>query len=64
MKYRVVRELIDLNTGHEYEAMYRPEFIERFLVQVKGLFFWHTVKSFKRLITAVRLLKHLQQPTE
>ena len=32
--------------------------ITRYLVQVRGFIFWHTVKTFKKILPAARLLKH------
>ncbi len=34
--------------------------IIRYVVQVKSFIFWHTVKAFKKILPAARLLKHLK----
>ena len=34
--------------------------ITRYLVQVRGFIFWHTVKTFKKILPAARLLRHLR----
>lgn len=38
--------------------------ITRYLVQVRGFIFWHTVKTFKKILPAARLLKHLRALTD
>lgn len=34
--------------------------ITRYLVQVRSFIFWHTVKAFKKILPAARLLHHLK----
>lgn len=38
--------------------------ITHYLVQVRGLFLWHTIKVFKKILPAARLLKHLRNLKE
>lgn len=65
-EYRVIKEqntVADVNNeGYPFPAYDGSDVITitRYLVQVRGLFFWHTVKAFKKILPAARLLRHLR----
>lgn len=40
------------------------EYIERYAVQKHGILFWHTIKLFKKIRPAFRLLNHLKEKEE
>lgn len=51
-----------LNEGSPFPAYDGSDVITitRYLVQVRGFLFWHTVKAFKKIMPAARLLRHLK----
>lgn len=51
-----------LNEGYPFPAHDGSDIIKitRYVVQVKGFIFWHTVKAFKKILPAARLLHHLR----
>ena len=58
-QYRVIRE--DVVVNQPGEEMPKPEdVITTYQVQVRGFFFWHTVKAFRKICPAVRLLHYLR----
>ncbi len=65
-QYRLIKEQVVIgntdNDGFPLPALYGAEdlVITRYVVQVKSFFFWHTVKAFKKIMPAARLLKHLK----
>jgi len=69
-KYRVVKEEAQeadvYNDGFPFPSYNSSDVItiKRYLVQVRGFLFWHTVKSFKKILPAARLLKHLRALTD
>lgn len=64
-EYRICKVAFDLG-GFAYpndDMMMRPvgtNIVERYEVQVKGTFMWHTVKTFKKIRPAVRLYHYLK----
>ena len=66
-QYRVVKEETQVadvyNDGFPFPSYNSSDVItiKRYLVQVRGFLFWHTVKSFKKILPAARLLKHLRE---
>lgn len=69
-KYRVVKEEAQVadvyKDGFPFPSYNSSDVItiKRYLVQVRGFLFWHTVKSFKKILPAARLLKHLRNLKE
>jgi hypothetical protein len=69
-KYRVVKEEAQVadvyNDGFPFPSYNNSDVItiKRYLVQVRGFLFWHTVKSFKKILPAARLLRHLRNLKE
>ena len=60
--YRVIKQ--EYTTDALGDELYSPALgtvVTQYHVQVKGLFFWHTVKAFKKILPAARLLKHLRE---
>lgn len=61
--YRVCKSTYHVDScspfGDDIKPICENNVIENYEVQVRGLFFWHTVKSFKKIMPAVRLLHHL-----
>lgn len=63
-QYRVIREDVCIDAlGDELYSPKLGEVVTSYHVQVKGLL-WHTVKSFKKIMPAARLLKHLKSLKE
>ena len=66
-QYRVLKEETQVadvyNDGFPFPSYNSSDVItiKRYLVQVRGFLFWHTVKSFKKILPAARLLKHLRE---
>lgn len=60
-KYRIVKREYCMGISDDPANPDLCEMVTFYEVEVKSLFFWHNVKSFKRLITAVRLLHVLRQ---
>lgn len=64
--YRVIKVVATIgdptNEGYPFPAYDRSDTITitRYLVQVRSLIFWHTVKAFKKIMPAARLLHHLR----
>lgn len=61
--YRVRKVTIDMNerSMEDYLNPYHvPNFVTRYVVQVRGFIFWHTVKTFKKIRPAARLLNFLK----
>ena len=69
-QYRVVKEETQVadvyNDGFPFPSYNNSDVITitRYLVQVRGFIFWHTVKTFKKILPAARLLKHLRTLTD
>lgn len=69
-QYRVVKEETQVadvyNDGYPFPSYNSSDVItiKRYLVQVRGFLFWHTVKSFKKILPAARLLRHLRNLKE
>ena len=69
-EYRVIKEQTTLgditNEGYPFPAYDGSDVITitRYLVQVRGFLFWHTVKAFKKILPAARLLRHLRNLKE
>ena len=69
-QYRVVKEETQVadvyNDGFPFPSYDSSDVItiKRYLVQVRGFLFWHTVKSFKKILPAARLLRHLRNLKE
>lgn len=65
-EYRVIKEEMlvgdPLNEGSPFPTYDGRDIIKftRYVVQVKGFIFWHTVKAFKKILPAARLLHHLR----
>ena len=65
-EYRVIKEshiVASNNDGYTfpvYDDCGDAMIITRYLVQVRGFLFWHTVKAFKKILPAARLLRHLR----
>lgn len=69
-QYRVVKEETQVadvyNDGFPFPSYNSSDVItiKRYLVQVRGFLFWHIVKSFKKILPAARLLRHLRNLKE
>lgn len=69
-QYRVVKEETQVadvyNDGFPFPSYNSSDVItiKRYLVQVRGFLFWNTVKSFKKILPAARLLRHLRNLKE
>lgn len=69
-QYRVVKDETQVadvyNDGFPFPSYDSSDVItiKRYLVQVRGFLFWHTVKSFKKILPAARLLRHLRNLKE
>ncbi len=65
-EYRVIKQqdtIADVNNdGYPFPAYDGSDVITitRYLVQVRSFLFWHTVKSFKKILPAARLLHYLK----
>ncbi len=65
-EYRVIKQqdtIADVNNdGYPFPPYDGSDVITitRYLVQVRSFLFWHTVKSFKRILPAARLLHYLK----
>lgn len=66
-EYRVIKQqdtIADVNNdGYPFPAYDGSDVITitRYLVQVRSFLFWHIVKTFKKILPAARLLKHLRE---
>lgn len=61
-QYRVIKEECPINQQENNPfSCHVGEVITFYLVQVKGLFFWHTIKIFKKIRPAAKLLRHLRE---
>lgn len=61
-KYRVVKEEFPINQQeNNLFSCHVGEVITFYRVQVKGFFFWHTIKMFKRIRPAAKLLRYLRE---
>ncbi len=62
--YRIVKVEYDVNNPSLGEELMNPyhelRIMTRYAVQVRGLFWWHTVKEFKKIRPAARLYHHLR----
>jgi len=69
-QYRVIKEetmIADVNNdGFPFPSYDNSDVmtVKRYLVQVRSFLFWHTVKSFKKILPAARLLRHLRNLKE
>lgn len=61
MKYRVKKQVYSTNSTWPEDEYNEPEVIIFFAVQVKNFLFWHTVKEFKEIRKANKLLNILKQ---
>lgn len=65
-KYRVIKVENTIgdptNEGYPFPTYDGSDLITitRYLVQVRSFIFWHTVKAFKKILPAARLLHHLK----
>lgn len=64
-EYRICKVAFDVGgfALQNNEMMMQPvesNIVERYEVQVKGTFMWHTVKAFKKIRPAVRLYHYLK----
>lgn len=65
-EYRVIKVQTTIgdinNEGYPFPDYYNRDqlMITSYLVQVKSFLFWHTVKTFKKILPAARLLHHLK----
>lgn len=63
--YRIRKIEFDMNDRSLVDDMLNPNpyvetnIVTRYAVQVRGLIFWHTVKMFKKIRPAARLLHFL-----
>lgn len=60
-EYRIKKRYYRIGIEDEARPPECCEVITRYEVEVKSIFFWHYVKGFKRLISAVRLLQVLNE---
>lgn len=61
--YRIRKVTIDMNerSMEDYLNPYHEQcLVTRYVVQVRGLLWWHTVKAFKKIRPAARLLHFLK----
>lgn len=62
--YRIRKVVFDTNdrsfTDEITNPYHEPNFVTRYVVQVRGFIFWHTVKTFKKIRPAARLLHFLK----
>ena len=61
--YRIRKITIDMNQRSLEDVMnpyHEPCFVTRYVVQVRGFLWWHTVKVFKKIRPAARLLHFLK----
>lgn len=69
-QYRVVKvetQVADVyNEGYPFPSYDNSDLmtVKLYLVQVRSFLFWHTVKSFKKILPAARLLRHLRSIKE
>jgi len=54
MIYRIVKQAYCFGT--DYEGYEPTHYVEQYIVQVRGLLFWRTVKEFRKIRPAVELL--------
>jgi hypothetical protein len=61
-QYRVVKQETTIDPlGEELYSPTLGQVVTSYLVQVRGFVCWHTVKVFKKIMPAARLLKHLRE---
>lgn len=61
-QYRVIKQEFTTDAlSNELNSPTLDEVVTSYLVQVRGLFFWHTIRSFKKILPAARLLRHLRE---
>lgn len=61
--YRIRKVTIDMNERSMEDYLnpyYEPCIVTRYVVQVRGFLWWHTVKVFKKIRPAARLLHFLK----
>ncbi len=61
--YRIRKIVFDANdtgTIDNPNPYHEPLYVTRYLVQVRGFLWWHTVKVFKKIRPAARLLHFLR----
>lgn len=63
--YRIRKISFDMNDALTNDIMnpnpyHEPHIVTRYVVQVRGFLWWHTVKVFKKIRPAARLLHFLR----